>query len=252
MATTYPAGVSGEQRERGGRAAGGCHQVDPGGRRVDAAGLMDAVHPIAEVLSKAAGGDFPTVDGAWQRVEPWRPGVEGVVAFTGHAYLAVDDDVSDGTLDSLSPDGFGGASNPRLVSRLAGTGWIDALDLILVARGAGGEPALVPRSDLRNHPRAQHATSVRSDVTTFGYAAPDDHTLVTLSTGLGGLPEVGLETDPSKDHVGTDVVRDALTLIDEGDVVVAACAPGNARALRAFLAAGFEPVASVQLWRPER
>lgn len=226
--------------------------MDPGGRRVDSAGLMDAVHPIAEVLSKAAGGDFPTVDGAWQRVEPWRPGVEGVVAFTGHAYLAVEDDVSDGTLVSLSPDGFGGASNPRLVSRLAGTGWIDALDIILVARGAGGEPALVPRSDLRNHPRAEHATSVRSDVTTFGYAAPDDHTLVTLSTGLGGLPEVGLETDPSKDHVGTDVVRDALTLIDEGDVVVAACAPGNARALRAFLAAGFEPVASVQLWRPER
>jgi hypothetical protein len=110
----------------------------------------------------------------------------------------------------------------------------------------------VPRSDLRNHPRAEHATSVRSDVTTFGYAAPDDHTLVTLSTGLGGLPEVGLETDRAKDHVGADVVRDALTLIPEGEVVVAACAPGNARALRAFLSAGFEPVASVQLWRPER
>jgi hypothetical protein len=160
--------------------------------------------------------------------------------------------VSDGTLGSLGPDGFGGASNPRLVSRLAGDGWIDALDIVLVARGTGGEPALVPRSDLRNHPRAEHATSVRSEVTTFGYAAPDDRTLVTLSTGLGGMPEVGVETDPSKDRSGTDVVRDALTLVGEGEVVVAACAPGNARALRAFLGAGFEPVASVQLWRPER
>lgn len=213
---------------------------------------MDGVHPIAEVLSKAAGGDFPTVDGGWQRVEPWRPGVEGVVAFTGRAYLAVDDDVSDGTLVSLGPDGFGGASSPRLVSRLAGSGWIDSLDIVLVARGTGGEPTLVPRSDLRNHPRAEHATSVRSDVATFGYAAPDDHTLVTLSRGLGGLTEVGVETDPAKDHVGADIVRDALTLLPEGEVVVAACAPGNARALRAFLAAGFEPVASVQLWRPER
>ena len=213
---------------------------------------MDAVHPIAEVLSKAAGGDFPAVDGSWQRIEPWRPGVEGVLAFTGHAYLAVDDDVSDGTLVSLGPDGYGGASSPRVVSRLAGSGWIDALDVVLVARGTGGEPALVPRSDLRNHPRAQHATSVRSDVATYGYAAPDDHTLVTLSSGLGGLPEVGVETDPAKDRVGGHVVRDALTLVPEGDVVVAACAPGNARALRAFLSAGFEPVASVQLWRPER
>ena len=213
---------------------------------------MDAVHPIAEVLSNAAGGDFPAVDGSWQRIEPWRPGVEGVIAFTGHAYLAVDDDVSDGTLVSLGPDGYGGASSPRVVSRLAGSGWIDALDIVLVARGTGGEPTLVPRSDLRNHPRAQHATSVRSDVATFGYAAPDDHTLVTLSTGLGGLPEVGVEMDPAKDHGGGHLVRDALTLVPEDDVVVAACAPGNARALRAFLSAGFEPVASVQLWRPER
>ncbi|MGO4597086.1 N-acetyltransferase [Terrabacter sp. 2RAF25] len=226
--------------------------MDPSGQPDDGAGLMDGVHLIAEVLSKASGGDFPAVDGGWQRVAPWRDGVEGVVAFTGHAYLAVDDDVSDGTLGSLGPDGFGGASNPRLVSRLAGTGWIDALDIVLVARGLGGEPALVPRSDLRNHPRAEHATSVRSAVTTFGYAAPDDRTLVTLSTGLGGMPEVGVETDASKDRSGTDVVRDALTLVDEGEVVVAACAPGNARALRAFLGAGFEPVASVQLWRPER
>ena len=208
--------------------------MDPGERGLHVTGLMDGVHLIAEVLSKASGGDFPAVDG---EVRVPREG---------------DDDVSDGTLGSLGPDGFGGASSPRLVSRLAGSGWIDALDIVLVARGVGGEPALVPRSDLRNHPRAEHATSVRSEVATFGYAAPDDRTLVTLSTGLGGLPEVGVETDPAKDHVGTDVVRDALTLVDEGEVVVAACAPGNARALRAFLGAGFEPVASVQLWRPER
>ena len=213
---------------------------------------MDGVHPIAEVLSKAAGGDFPAVDGGWQRIEPWRPGVEGVVAFTGHAYLAVGDDVSDGTLGSLGPDGFGGASSPRLVARLAGRGWIDALDIVLVARGTGGEPALVPRSDLRNHPRAEHAMSVRSEVSTFGFAAPDDHTLVTLSTGLGGLPEVGIESDPAKAHSGGELVRDARTLVPEGDVVVAACAPGNARALRAFISGGFEPVASVQLWRPQR
>ncbi|EWS99636.1 hypothetical protein N865_21795 [Intrasporangium oryzae NRRL B-24470] len=210
------------------------------------------MNELGEILRGAATGAFPAVDGGWERIPMWRDGVEGVVAFTGHAFLAVGADASDADIDALGADGFGGASNPRLVSALAGRGWIDALDLVLVARGAGGEPALQPRSDLRNHPRAEHATSVRSEVRTFGYAAHDDHTLVTLSSGLAGLPEIGIETDPAHAHSGTEVVRRALTLVPEGEVVVAACAPGNARAVRAFLGAGFEPVASVQLWRPDR
>ena len=213
---------------------------------------MGGVHPIAQILSNAARGDFPDVDGAWERAEPWHEGVEGVVALTGHALIAVSDDVSDGRIDALGANGFGGATNPRLVSGLAGDGWIDALDVVLVANGLGGEPALVPRSDLRNHPRAEHATAVRTRVTTFGYAAADDHTLVTLATGLGGLPELGIEVDPRKGHTGAEVTEAALTLVPRDQVVVAACAPGNARALRAALAAGFEPVASVQLWRPHR
>ena len=203
---------------------------------------MGGVHPIAQILSNAARGDFPDVDGAWERAEPWHEGVEGVVALTGHALIAVSDDVSDGRIDALGANGFGGATD----------GWIDALDVVLVANGLGGEPALVPRSDLRNHPRAEHATAVRTRVTTFGYAAADDHTLVTLATGLGGLPELGIEVDPRKGHTGAEVTEAALTLVPRDQVVVAACAPGNARALRAALSAGFDPVASVQLWRPHR
>ena len=75
---------------------------------------------------------------------------------------------------------------------------------------------------------------------------------MTLATGLGGLPELGIEVDPRKGHTGAEVTQAALTLVPRDQVVVAACAPGNARALRAALAAGFEPVASVQLWRPHR
>lgn len=217
-----------------------------------ARGWMGVVHELAEILHRAATGDFPDVDGGWARVPPWRDGVEGVVAFTGHAFLAVGPDVSDPEIEALGADGFGGASNPRLVAGLAGRGWIDALDLVLVSRGTGGEPGLVPRTDLRNHPRAEHATAVRREVRTFGYAAHDDRTLVTLSIGLAGMPEIGIETDPDHTHAGAEVVRAALTLVPEHEIVVAACAPGNARAVRAFLAAGFEPVGSVQLWHPTR
>jgi RimJ/RimL family protein N-acetyltransferase len=52
--------------------------------------------------------------------------------------------------------------------------------------------------------------------------------------------------------MGTDVLRAALGVVPAGKVVVAACAPGNARAVRAFLRAGFTPMGSVQLWLPER
>lgn len=219
------------------------------------------MHRLADVLTRAATGDFPEADGGWERTEPWHDGVEAVIAFTGHAVLAVGADVADGAIDALGADGHGGASDPRLVVALAGSGWIDALDVVLLGHGTGAargdsdrveHSALVSRNDLRNHPRAEHATSVRSNVATFGYAAAEDRTLVTLSRGLGGLLELGIETDPAQRHTGAAVVTDALSLAPDGEVVVATCAPGNARAVRAFLAAGFTPVGSVQLWRPAR
>lgn len=219
-------------------------------------GLMMVMHPLGEIITRAADGDFPEVDGAWERVEPWRAGVEGVVAFTGHAYVAVGDAVADTEVDRLGADGYGGAHNPRLALGLSGGGFVDCLDLVLAARGTGanseGEGPLVPRNDLRNHPRAELATLLRSEVRTYGYAAHDDRTVVTFSRGLGGLAELGVEADDRHAGSGTGLVRDALDLVPADEVVVAACAPGNARAIRAFLGAGFAPVASVQLWRPGR
>ena len=189
---------------------------------------MDGVHPIAEVLSKAAGGDFPTVDGGWQRVEPWRPGVEGVVAFTGRAYLAVDDDVSDGTLVSLGPDGFGGASNPRLVSRPRR----ERLDRRPRhrARRTRHRRRAGPRAPQRPAQpppcRARHVGAERRRRPS-GMPLPDDHTFVTLSTGWVGCPRSASRSTRRKDHVGADLVRDALTLLPEGEVVVAGLRPGQ-------------------------
>jgi hypothetical protein len=78
-------------------------------------------HPLAAaLLTEAAEGRFPPADGGWRRVHPWRPGLEVVVAFTGHAVLAVADDRTDERLDALGVDGLGGASDPRVVAALAG------------------------------------------------------------------------------------------------------------------------------------
>ncbi len=111
-------------------------------------------HPLADLVRAAARGEFPAVDGGWRRVPPWRPGVEAVLAFTGHAVLAVGGRVPDAVLGALDPHGYGGAHHPSVLTALAGGGWIDSLDVLLVAAGLGGgpEPDLVLRPDLSSHP----------------------------------------------------------------------------------------------------
>ncbi len=76
-------------------------------------------HPVATLLRDAAAGRFPAPDGGWHRVPPWRAGVGAVLAFTGHAVLAVGGDVRD-DMQVLGPPS-GGA-------------------VVLVSRGPGGLP----------------------------------------------------------------------------------------------------------------
>jgi hypothetical protein len=211
---------------------------------------------LAELIRAAAAGHFPDVDGGWHRVPPWRPRLQAIVAFTGHAVLALTDDVLDRTLIDLGVDGFGGAHDPRLISTLAGpNGWIDSLDAIMVGRGHGdGRASLVPRPDLTDHPRAQHAASIRSGPKVFGYPEPTSHSVVIVSQGLGGLSELSFELDAQERGTGRGqaLVRDALDLVPAGELVLASVAPGNAASLRSLLHAGFTPVGSVQLFRSQK
>jgi GNAT superfamily N-acetyltransferase len=214
--------------------------------------LRVTAHPLAVLIADAAAGSYPAVDGGWHRVPPWRPDVEAVVAFTGHAVFAVRDDVTDDTLARLGADGFGGASHPALLTGIAGPeAWIDSLDAVLVAEGSGTGGRLVERPDLRRHPRAQHADGVREVRQVLGYADPKDSTVVIISAGIGGLTEISFELDPAKRGrgEGRQLVEDALSAVPAGDLVLAGVAPGNAASFRALLASGFRPVASVQLFR---
>ncbi len=204
-------------------------------------------HPVGRLLAAAAHGRFPVPAGAVGVVRPWHPGLEGVVSFTGHAFVATDRPAAD--VYAREPDGYGRAVDPRFVSWLAGpNGWCDCLDVVMISfgTGTGGPPV---RPELAEHPRARHARIVRSEVVVYG----DDRGLITLGIGVGGLPEIGVEVaEPMRGRgYGRSLITDALGLIDAGVPVVAAVAPGNALALRAFLAAGFSPVGSVQLVRPE-
>jgi hypothetical protein len=64
------------------------------------------------MIAAAAAGRFPDPDGGWQRMPPWRAGLEAVAAFTGHAVLVVDPARPDRQLAALGADGLGGAHHP--------------------------------------------------------------------------------------------------------------------------------------------
>jgi GNAT superfamily N-acetyltransferase len=234
-------------------------------------------HPLARLITDASAGRFPAADGGWRRVPVWRPGLEGIIAFTGHAVLTVAPDIASERLVDLGVDGFGGAHDPRLITALAGPdGWIDSLDVLMTGRGTGsaggsgtgpgGSPGdladrraggadnrarLVDRPDLATHHRALFAARIRDRFRILGYPDPRRSALAIVSTGLAGLTELSFELEPERRGAGRGaaLIRDALTAIPAGRLVVAAIAPGNAASLRAALTAGFSPVGSMQLFR---
>jgi hypothetical protein len=221
------------------------------------------MHPLARLITEAAAGRFPAVDGGWRRVPPWRPGLAGIVAFTGHAVLAVAPDITDERLAELGVNGLGGAHDPRVIAVLAGPdGWIDSLDVLMIGRGtasadkrgagpAGGRPRLLDRPDLAAHHRALFSARIRDQPRILGYPDRQRSAVVVFSRGLAGLTEIGFELEPERrgSGGGATLLHDALRAIPAGQLVVAAIAPGNAASLRAALAAGFSPLGSLQLFR---
>lgn len=205
---------------------------------------------LAQLLRQAADGRFPEADGGFSRAVPWRPGVEAAVAFTGHAVMVLDQAVTDEQLLGLGAHGYGGAHDPRVAVALAGEGEIGVLDALLVGRGRGGSAEqLVDRPELARTERARHAAGWRDDVRVLGLPRGSSSSLATLSRGVAGLPEVGLEAE---DGEAGSLLAGVLGSLPAGEVVIASVTPGNARSLRFFLRHGFTPVGSVQLWRPRR
>lgn len=196
-------------------------------------------HPLLAVLLDAARGVFPPADGRAVFLPPLRDGISAVVSLTGRAYVA-----SDRRPPGL--DAFGSALSPDVLRVLAGPdGEVDTLDVTLVAHGRSGG-GLPVRGDLDDHPRVRRAREWRTDVRVHG----DDRGLVTLARGLAGRAELSVElTGAGERGTGRGLIRDALRLVDAGEPVFAAVAPGNARSLRAFLAAGFVPLGSELLIR---
>jgi hypothetical protein len=229
------------------------------------------VQSLAEILTAAAGGDFPAADGSVRVVAQPSPRDAGVVAFTAHAVVFVD--LADpawvhATLAGLGCDPLAAAMHPRfLTALLEHTGrTTDTIDLLTVAAARPGPPPLLLREIADpDHPRVRRARARRDDVRVW---AADGGVLV-LGRGVAGRWEAAVEVDePLRHHgraaapfpqgpaaapprgLGRALAAAARHLVPDGGPVWAQQAAGNARSIRAFQAAGFRPVAAEALLLP--
>jgi len=196
------------------------------------------MHPLLSVFLSAAEGEFPPVDGAVTYLSPLEDGLEAVVSFSGHAFVA--SRLSENALADLEPDGYGAVLHPKVLLRMAGeAGHVGIIDATLVTRGVGGG-SLRERTDLDDHPRVRYARSIRQQVRVFG----DESGLITLGEGLAGRTEMSIETFGDGDRRGRELIDEAVALVPSGEPLFAAVSPGHARSLRAFLSRGFVPIGS--------
>lgn len=209
--------------------------------------VTDAVgHPLSGVLARAAAGEFPNVDGAADLLPLDPAGTAAVVSFTGHAFVLTD--LTADELADLALDGYGRASGPEALLRIARGGEIGTLDVVLVRRGEGGPCALAERSDLTDHPRVERAHHHRRDVRVLG----DERGFVTIGSGLVGRTEMSVELVGAVHGrgAGRGLIAEGLRAVGHDELVFAQVAPGNAASLRAFLASGFVPIGSEVLIEP--
>jgi GNAT superfamily N-acetyltransferase len=203
---------------------------------------------LLRLLHGAATGAPPAADGV---VEVWPPAgaVDAVLAFTAHHVVAagvepalVAGRLPEGDLTAPMSAGFLGWLGEQLGS-LPGS-----LDVVLAARGLGGEPPLELRAgvDPDRHPRAARALRYRGDLEVW--TAPDGAGV--LGRGLAGRREVSFEVEPVRRNrgLGRLLVAAARHLTPPGEPLFAQVAPGNAASLRVVEAAGFRPIGAEVLF----
>jgi len=167
-----------------------------------------------------------------------------VVSFPGFVVVAAD--VDPHWVESWMGDGdFGRPMGPPFLSALEERLRLEAgvLDAVLLADPLKGDPAVeLSRVHDSGHPRVVRARRYRMDVRVW----TSRHGVLVLGRGLAGRWEAAIEVfEGSRNNGhGRELALAARHLIPCGRPVWAQVSPGNASSLRAFLAAGYEPVGS--------
>ncbi|MEV0742386.1 GNAT family N-acetyltransferase [Streptomyces sp. NPDC050549] len=203
---------------------------------------------LRDILDAAARGVFPPPDGRTTVVPQASERDAGVLAFTAHAVVFVDEDprwVYD-TLAAVPCDALAAPMNPRFLAALLDrTGRkAENVDAMLVGSPLPGEPP-PPLKEITDgdHPRIVYARGRRDDVRAW----TTEGGVVVMGRGIAGRLEVSVEIEEGvrQRGLGRALVAAARQLATEP--LWAQVAPGNARSMRAFLAAGYRPVGSEAL-----
>jgi GNAT superfamily N-acetyltransferase len=208
---------------------------------------------LAGILEAAAAGRFPPDDGT-TAVVPQPSGRDaGVVAFTAHSVVFVDEDPAwvRRALADVDTDDLAAAMNPTFLhAMLVRTGRrMDTIDLLTVASSLEGPPPVeLKEIEDPEHPRVRRALAHRDDVRVW---AADGGVLV-LGRGVAGRWEAAIEVEPGERDrgLGRLLAVAARHLVPGGGPVWSQQAAGNARSIRTFQAAGFRPVGGEALMVP--
>ena len=124
------------------------------------------------------------------------------------------------------------------------------LDVVLVAPHAPAAPGIDLRPAEIDHPRVRRALRHRRDVRVWG--TPDGAGLLVLGRGVAGRWETAVEVEPDARGrgLGRALVAAAAAFVPDGTPLSAQVAPANTASLRAFLGAGWRPVAAEVLFGP--
>jgi RimJ/RimL family protein N-acetyltransferase len=209
-------------------------------------------HPLAAILADAARGSFPAPDGTVD-VVPRPPGrTQAVVGFTAHYVIAADVPPEEARA-RLDPNDLGAPMTAPFLSWLGEL--IGArpgmLDLVMITFGGQEDRSpiqLIPRDDLREHPRVARSMRYREDLRV--YSDPEDASVLMLGRGLAGRWEVSIEVDPAHRErgLGRTLAAAARRLVPQDEPLFAQVTPANVASLRAFLAAGYRPIGSEVLF----
>lgn len=204
---------------------------------------------LVGLLQRVERGKYPPAD-PWLSVVPAPPGDPAVVAFAGHVVVATDLDpdwvraqLPDGDLSAPLNPPFLHRCEQKLGRRVNN---IDGLYLAPTLSGAP-EIALQEVAEL-DHPRVRRAQRYRPEV----HIWTTDGGVLLVGRGLAGRWEAAIEVDPAHQGrgLGRRLAAAARHLVPEPRPLWAQIAPGNAASVRAFLAAGFQPVGAEALIVP--
>lgn len=203
---------------------------------------------LRDILDAAARDVFPPPDGRTTVVPQASHRDAGVLSFTAHSVVFTDEDprwVRE-AVRRTDCDALAATMNARfLTAFMERTGRrSESVDALLVGSPLPGEPSLALEEIKEpDHPRVVYARRRRDEVRAW---AADGGVLV-LGRGVAGRLEVSVEVDEGARQrgLGRRLVGAARQLAAEP--VWAQIAPGNARSMRAFQAAGYLPVGAEAL-----